>query len=273
MKTDITALWERLRGTIRSRIGGWRVGQDVIIHGRGLLNELLGDTSYFQLLMLNITGRLPERRLADWVEGTFMCLSWPDARIWCNQIATYAGTLRTTPTAAVSAGLLASESRLYGPGTVLSATHFIVDALKSEQAGIAANKIIENYRHQHKTRAIPGFGRPVARGDERVVAMKRLAERLQFDIGPHLALANRIEAELLTEAGESMNLAGYIMAFLSDLNYTAEEIHALYSVCVEAGLLACYRDAVQAPPDAFMPMRIEDVNYSGPPSRPWNNQR
>lgn len=272
MTTDITALWDRLRGTIRSRIGGWRVGQDVVIHGRGLLNELLGDISYFQLLILNITGRLPERRLADWVEGTFMCLSWPDARIWCNQIATYAGTLRTTPTAAVSAGLLASESRLYGPGTVLSATDFIVDALRSQQTGIPAAKIIENYRQLHKTRAVPGFGRPVAKGDERVVAMKKLAERLNFEIGEHVTLANSIEDELLKEAGESMNLAGYIMAFLSDLNYTADEIHALYSVCVEAGLLACYRDAVQAPPDAFMPMRVEDVQYSGPPPRPWSDQ-
>lgn len=272
MTTDITALWDKLRGTIRSRIGGWLIGQDVIIHGRGLLNELLGETSYFQLLLLNVTGRLPERRLADWVEGTFMCLSWPDARIWCNQIATYAGTLRTTPTAAVSAGLLASESRLYGPGTVLSATNFIVDALRSQQTGIPATKIIENYRQLHKTRAVPGFGRPVARGDERVVAMKKLAECLNFEVGEHLALANSIEDELLKEAGESMNLAGYIMAFLSDLDYTADEIHALYSVCVEAGLLACYRDAVQAPSDAFMPMRVEDVQYSGPPPRPWTDQ-
>jgi len=85
-----TALWDGLRGIIRSRIGGWRVGQDILIHGRGLLSELVGEVSYVQLLVLNVTGRLPERRLADWVEGTFMCLSWPDARIWCNQIATYA---------------------------------------------------------------------------------------------------------------------------------------------------------------------------------------
>lgn len=272
MKTNATALWDRLRGTIRSRIGGWRVGQDVVIHGRGLLNELLGDVSYFQLMILNITGRMPERRVADWVEGTFMCLSWPDARIWCNQIATYAGTLRSSPTAAVSAGLLASESRLYGPGTVLAATDFIVEALRDNQSGTTPAKIVENYRQLHKTRAIPGFGRPVARGDERVVAMKRLAKNLKFDVGAHLTLANSIEAELLKEAGESMNLAGYIMAFMSDLDYAADEIHALYSICVEAGLLACYRDAVLAPADAFMPMRVEDVQYSGPPPRPWSDQ-
>ncbi len=273
MTTDITALWDRLRGTIRSRIGGWRVGQDVVIHGRGLLNELLGETSYFQLLLLNITGRLPERRLADWVEGTFMCLSWPDARIWCNQIATYAGTLRSTPTAAVSAGLLASESRIYGPGTALASTAFITEARHNQQTGIKPAEIIENYRRLHKTRAIPGFGRPVARGDERVVAMKQLAQHLEFPTGEHMQLANAVENELLNECGESMNLAGYLAAFLTDNGFSAKESHILYSICVEGGLLACYTDALKVPPDTFMPMRVEDVQYAGPPPRPWNNQQ
>ncbi|MFA7388351.1 MAG: citrate/2-methylcitrate synthase, partial [Thiohalobacteraceae bacterium] len=254
MKTDDTSLWDRLRGVIRSRIGGWRIGQDVRVYGRGLLGELLGNVSYFQLLVLNTTGRLPERRVADWIEGTFMCLSWPDARIWCNQIATYAGASRTTPVAAVTAGLLASESRMYGPGTVIAATGFIVEALAKQRAGASALHIIDEFRRRNKTKAIPGFGRPVAKGDERVVAMKRLAQGLGFKAGPHLALADAIEVELMRDADEAMNLAGYIMAFMSDLDYSAEEIHALYAICVEAGLLACYREAVSAAPDSFMPM-------------------
>lgn len=271
MTIEATRLWDRLRGIIRSRIGGWRIGRDVFVHGRGLLGELLGEVSYFQLLMLNVTGRLPERRLADWVEGTFMCLSWPDARVWCNQIATYAGTLRTTPVAAVGAGLLASESRLYGPGTALASTAFIVEALHSHQQGIQTTDILESYRRRHKTRAIPGFGRPVAKGDERVVAMKRLAQRLGFETGPHLGLADAIETALLQEAGEAMNLAGYITAFLADQGYGADEIHAIYAVCVEAGLLACYREAATAPADSFMPMRVDDAEYAGPPPRAWND--
>lgn len=270
MRNNDTSLWDRLRGVIRSRIGGWRIGQDVMIHGRGLLGDLLGEVSYFQLLVLNITGRLPERRIADWIEGTFMCLSWPDARIWCNQIATFSGTLRSSPVAAVSAGLLASESRLYGPGTVIAATEFIVAARSSQQGGMSPAEVIEDFRRRHKTRAIPGFGRPVAKGDERVVAMKRLAKRLGFEVGPHLALADAVQSELMKEAGEAMNLAGYIMAFLSDLGYSSAEIHALYAVCVEGGLLACYREAVTAAPDAFMPMRVDDVHYRGPSPRAWN---
>lgn len=269
MTSDNTALWDRLRGVIRSRIGGWRVGDDVFIHGRRLFAELLGEVSYFQLLVLNITGRLPERRLAEWVEGTFMCLSWPDPRIWCNQIATYAGALRTSPATAASAGILASESRLYGPGTVLAATDFIVEAHRAVAAGATPVEVIEAFRRRHRTRALPGFGRPVARGDERVAAMKRLAQQLGFPVGSHLTLANAIERELIEECGEYMNLAGYIMAFLSDQGFTAAEIHALYSVCVEAGLLACYRDTLTAPPEGFMPLRVDDIHYVGPPPRAW----
>lgn len=265
-----TALWDGLRGIIRSRSGGWRVGQDILVHGRGLLSELVGEVSYVQLLVLNVTGRLPERRLADWIEATFMCLSWPDARIWCNQVATYAGTLRASPVAAVSAGLLASESRLYGPGTALASTRFIVEALRSHQAGQTPGEIVAGFRRRQRTRAIPGFGRPVARGDERVVAMKRLAQRLGFAVGPHLALADAVEAVLRDEAGESMNLAGYITAFLTDLGYRADEIHAVYAICVQGGLLACYREAVTGAPDTFMPMRVDDVRYTGPAPRRWD---
>lgn len=274
MKTESplndTALWDGLRGIIRSRSGGWRVGQDILVHGRGLLSELVGEVSYVQLLVLNVTGRLPERRLADWIEGTFMCLSWPDARIWCNQIATYAGTLRASPVAAVSAGLLASESRLYGPGTALASTGFIVAALQLHQQGCTPAEIVTDFRRRQRTRAIPGFGRPVARGDERVVAMKRLAQRLGFAVGPHLALADAVEAVLRDEADESMNLAGYITAFLADLGYRADEIHAVYAICVQGGLLACYREAVTGAPDTFMPMRVDDVRYTGPAPRRWD---
>jgi citrate synthase len=272
MSSDDTALWDRLRGIIRSRIGGWRVGDDVIIHGRRLFGDLLGQVSYVQLLVLNITGRLPERRLAEWIEGTFMCLSWPDARIWCNQIATYAGTLRTTPATAVGAGILASESRLYGPGTVLAATGFIVEAQSAVATGATPAEVIQAFRRRHRTRALPGYGRPVARGDERVAAMKRLAHKLGFAVGSHLALANAIERELIDSCDEYMNLAGYIMAFLSDQDFTAAEIHAIYAVCVEAGLLACYRDTVAAPPEGFMPLRVDDIHYVGPPPRAWNTE-
>lgn len=169
--------------------------------------------------------------------------------------------------AATAGGLLASDSTLYGPGTVRIATEFIVQALKLHQNNFTVHDIIRRQRHRTKTSAIPGYGRPLARGDERVTAMLVVADKLGFSDGPHLKLAKTIEAYLMDECGESMNLAGYIMPFLSDQDWNAHEINALYSICVEAGLLACYQEAAGRPADSFLPLRCDDIDYQGPPLR------
>ena len=70
-------------------------------------------------MILIIIGRLVDKRLADWVEAGFLCVSWPDSRIWCNQIGALAGSLKTSPVSATMAGVLAADSRMYGSKPVL----------------------------------------------------------------------------------------------------------------------------------------------------------
>ena len=41
------------RNIIRSSTGGWRVGQGVYSHGYSMLDELIGEKSYFQIMILN----------------------------------------------------------------------------------------------------------------------------------------------------------------------------------------------------------------------------
>jgi hypothetical protein len=74
------------RGKIISGTGGWFPGKGVFSHGYSMLDELVGEKSYFQILILNATGKMVSRELAYWVECIYGCLSWPDPRIWCNQI-------------------------------------------------------------------------------------------------------------------------------------------------------------------------------------------
>ena len=78
------AYLDELRGKIISNTGGWFPGRGVFTHGYSMLEELIGEKSYFQLLILNATGKMVARPLADWVEAIYGCLSWPDPRIWCN---------------------------------------------------------------------------------------------------------------------------------------------------------------------------------------------
>jgi len=264
-----SSCWEERRGIIRSRKGGWVIGEAIYNHGYSMMDDLVGKASFFQVLVLNVTGNLPERRLADWLEALFICLSWPDARIWCNQMGSLGGTLRTSPVAAVAAGMLASDSHMYGPGTLLAATRFIEDALAASKQGASVAEIIRPFQRRAGTSPIiVGYGRPVATGDERVVAMAGVADALGFAIGEHLALARQIEQEIARDFGETMNLAGYLTAFLCDQGFSAVEIYRMSAIMVVSGVHACYVESFDALPEGFFPLRCDDVKYCGRASRP-----
>ncbi|MEN8129290.1 MAG: hypothetical protein ABFS45_03660 [Pseudomonadota bacterium] len=263
-KSSRTSYWDQRRGTIHTRKGGWRIGKGVLSHGYSLLDELVGYASYFQVMMLNVTGKLPQLSLAQWVEAAYICLSWPDPRIWCNQIGSLGGTVRTTPVAAVCAGTLAGDSRMYGQGTVISATKFIAIALEKKRQGHTVEQIIEEQcRGSGNTLQIPGYARPIAKGDERVVAMERVTESLGYSPGPHLQLAYQIQEVLSDRCGESMNLSGYIVSFLTDQGLSPDEIYRVGSLIVSGGVHACYSEAADREPESFLPLRCDDIEYCG----------
>jgi citrate synthase len=260
--------WDSRRGTIRTRKGGWVVGQGAYSHGYSILEELLGHASFFQVLILNLTGRLPEPRLAQWCEATFLCLSWPDPRLWCNHIGALGGTLRASPVASVCAGVLGADSQMYGPGTAYATVDFLEEARRQEGAGLSIAEIVAG-RHRSGSAHLhlPGYSRPLAKGDERVEAMQGYAETLGFPVGAYLDLAYRIQEYLVDHYGEGLNLAGYLCAFLLDQGFTGKEIYRLYSLCVNSGVHGCYAETADAPAESFLPMRCEDIEYIGAPER------
>lgn len=267
--TDPVRLWEENRGKIRSRNGGWIMGRGVFCRGFDLLEELAGEVSYFQFIVLNATGRLPERSFAAWLEATYLCMSWPDPRIWCNQVGALAGTMRTTVMAATAAGIQTAISRVYGPKTLIEGTRFIMDAMARHKAGRTAQEIVaEECARQGGKPYIMGFARPIAKGDERIVAMERVSEKLGIPVGEHLSLAYRMEKALMENHGEGLNLTGYMSAFFADQGFTPEEVGRICATLVASGVTACHADAAERPAGSFFPLRCEDIDYQGPPPRP-----
>ncbi len=263
-----TSLWDAYRGVIRSRKGGWRVGQGVTCHGYDMLDELVGRVSVFQVMILNATGRLPEKRLADWFEALQICLSWPDPRIWCNQMGALGGTMRTSPVAATVAGLLAHESAIYGPQTLVSGMKFQSAALREVKSGLSIESLIENECNKHRGKPkIMGFARPIAKGDERIPVMERVTEELGFPVGEHRELAYKIEQVLIERFNESMNISGFMAAFMLDQGLSSQEAFNIVPVLVSSGITACYVDTFDRPTESFLPMRCDDIDYQGPPPR------
>lgn len=269
MNNGSCQFWDERRGKIQSKKGGWIIGEGIFNHGYSMMDDLVGKVSYMQLVILNATGRLPDRLVADWFEAAHICLSWPDPRIWCNQIGALGGTTRTSVVAATTAGTLAADAKRYGTKTILGGIQFIQRALFEYKNGNSVEEIIENECNKHNGKPnIMGYARPLAKGDERVVAMERYQKKLGFSVGEHMQLAYQIEKILMMNFDESMNINGYMSAFLSDQGYTDVEVYRILSMWVASGVTACYVDTRDKAPDAFLPLRCADIEYTGKLARP-----
>ena len=269
MNDCVYQLWDERRGKIQSKKGGWVIGKGIFNHGYSMMDDLVGKVSYMQVMVLNATGRLPERPVADWFDAIHICLSWPDPRIWCNQIGALGGTTRASVVAATTAGVLAADAKSYGIKPLIQGVRFIQAAQIDFKRGLSVGEVIRNECAKHRGKPnIMGYARPLAKGDERIVAMERVQQELGLPSGEHLQLARKIEQSLLKDFDESMNINGYMSAFLSDLGYTDEEVYRIFAVLVTSGVTACYVDTRDKAPDTFLPLRCTDIEYSGTLARP-----
>lgn len=263
-----TQYWDQRKGKIITDIGKWQGGRDVTIRGYSLFDELFDQVSYFQVLVLNVTGRLVSTELSTWLENNFMVMSYPDARIWCNQVGALSGTLHTSPAAATAAGSLAADSRIYGGSqSTCVAMKFIGNALTDFKAGHCVKEIIEKLPIKQGMHAVPGFVRPVARDDERIIPHKKMTQRLGFENGEHAVLADKISSFMEEKYSMGMNIDGFSSAFLMDQAFTPEQVYQINSLRVASGVTACYSDNLQYPENSFLPLHCTEIEYTGPKIR------
>ena len=260
--------WDNYRGKIYSSKGGRITGEDVYSHGHAIMKELIGNISYMQMVILNVTGRLVEKRLADWFEAHFICLSWPDPRIWCNHIGALAGTSQTAVVAATLAGVLGADSRIYGGSqTSIPGMNFIKKALAEHKAGKSVEDIINECPIQNSRPHVMGYVRPVNGKDERIEPIEKITKKLGFETGEHLTLAYKISDFLYEHHGEGINIGGYAYAFTSDQGFSSHELYYIRNTIVASGVTACFIDTVAKPSETFLPLRCEDINYQGVQAR------
>lgn len=264
-KTNVD-LWDSYHGKIVSHSGGWFVGKGAFTHNHNIMEELAGNISYMQLKILNITGKIPSKALADWLEACFIGLSWPDARLWCNQIGSLTATLRGNQMAATLAGTLASDSRIYGPKTLIEGMEFIQQTFIRSQTE-TVEEIIESLPKSKGKPLAMGFARPIAVGDERVYALQKIADKLNLPLGKHLKLAYEIENYIFENYHEKINFGGYLAANFLDFEIDKMHVYAITSTFVSSGVTTCYLDALQNPPETFLPLRCDDIEYQGKVAR------
>lgn len=264
---DLESLWQRNRQHIRTNIGKWFPGEDVIVRGRSLFNDWVNELSFIQFNVLNITGRLVNERVAKWIETSIFFTSYPDARIWCNQLGALAGTQKTSPVAGFVLGCLAADSKAYGSRAQYLSVIAVQDMYQQYAEGQTAAEIVEGFPKSRGFPMIPGFARPVRVNDERLEPARRLTAQLGFERGPHMEMAEDASQYLLDTYGLGMNAAGFCSAFLLDQEFTAEEVYRLRVADVASGVMACFSDHAHQPENSFLPLQCNDIRYCGPAKR------
>ncbi|WP_016957091.1 hypothetical protein [Catenovulum agarivorans] len=263
-----SSFWDKRNQSIVNSIGHWQGGVDVTIEGYSLTTELMGKISYMQLHILNATGKLVARNVADWIEINLMGLSYPDSRIWCNQIAAHAGDTHSSSVAASAAAILSADSRAYGGSqTTFSCMSYLQLAYQEFKKHKCVETIVEKAKYKNGKPMIVGFARPIDREDERLAPYKENLKNLQLTQGEFLEFAYLLSDYLDNKFNLSINSGGFASAFLLDQGFSPDDGYNIKAFCVISGAIASYRNARPLPTNSFLPMKCSDIEYKGLPPR------
>ncbi len=253
---------------LRTRMGKAFLGDRVVFRGRDLHHDL-GDWDWFRLYVYSITGREFSENRLRLLNYIWVATSYPDPGIWPNHVAALAGAERSTASLALMAGLAVSEATIYGCRPNRKAIEFFYRAA----AAVAEGSTVEDFvaEEMRQGRNLYGYGRPLARIDERIPHTLRKVEALGLADGPHLAIALKVYAHLKATKGLSMNIAAVDAALCADLGLSPEEYHLFLTPCFIAGMTPCYLDARGKPEGAFFPMRCDSLASAVKPRRRWDD--
>ena len=242
----------------------------VVMHGKNLHTEL-GDYEWLHLYLFSILGRDPGKNVAKMLSHYWVASSYPDAAIWPNHVTALAGTVRSTASLALMAGLSVSEASIYGRRPEVRALDFFYRAGQWCDGGGALTEFVE--KEKSAGRILYGYGRPMANSDERIPHTLDKAKELGLDKGRHLKIAFEVYEHLKEKYDYSINVAAVHAGLAADMGFTCQEYQLLLTPGFVAGMAPCYQDARDRPEGSFFPVRCSSVVYDGPAKQDWNTPR
>ena len=237
-------------------------GRQVLFRDKDLFGEMQ-DVKWMELLLFGITGRRFNSNQLRLFEGIWVIsTSYPDHRIWNNAVASLGGTVRTTAALAVSAATAVSEANIYGFKPMLRVFDLLRRLNDECSRGVSLSLLLDQERQQG--RIIPGYGRPIADSDERIVPLMKLAESLSLSSGQHVKLAFSVE-EVLCQRNNKlrMNVAALMAALCADQGLSSLEYKYYILFCFSAGMLPCYLETSSRLAGTFLPLRCDRIAYRG----------
>jgi citrate synthase len=249
--------------------------QTILVRGRDLTSELIGQVSFTDHFWLLLTGQMPSAAQRCLLDATLVSIA--EHGLVPSVVASRM-TLAAAPDAlqgAVAAGILGCGSVVLGSAE--AAGRFF--ALIAERAGADADSdleqqarsVVQEYRSDR--RPIPGYGHPLHKQqDPRARRLIDLARQVGL-AGRHIAIAELVERLLpdLTGRALSLNVSGAIPAVLLDAGYPLLALKGVPILARAAGLIAHLLEEQQRPIGFVMAHAASSaIDYDGPAPAGFN---
>jgi citrate synthase len=241
--------------------------ETILVRGRDLTAELIGQVGFTDHFWLLLTGQMPtapQRRLLD---ATLVAIA--EHGLVPSVVASRM-TLAASPEAlqgAVAAGILGCGSVILGSAE--AAGRFFAGIVERGTAGTDAEQLCRGAVLQLRSdrKPIPGYGHPLHKQqDPRALRLFELAAEVGLS-GKHIATARTVERLLpeLTGRPLSLNVSGAIPAVLLDAGYPLRALKGVPILARTAGLIAHLLEEQQRPIGFVMAHAASSaIGYDGP---------
>jgi citrate synthase len=212
----------------------------ILIRGRDLVRELIGQISFTEHFWLLLAGTMPTAAQRQILDATLVAIAEHGL---VPSVQASRMTLAAAPEAlqgAVAAGILGCGSVVLGSSEAAGQFYAAIAAQIAAGAAAthAAQTVILEYRAAR--RPIPGYGHPLHKGlDPRASRLFAVAAEVG-SAGVHIDIAQQVERLLPDLIGKplALNVSGAIPAVLLDAGYPLGALKGVPILARTAGLIA-----------------------------------
>lgn len=202
-----------------------RPRDDHFLRDKYVFADLVGNKTYFQVIIWAITGVALSKSDAEMLEQIGVANFAADRRVWplavTRRVAAHGGDFSS----AIVAGHAVMGSPIVGSRATGSLARFMIWAKSEVAKGRSLEAVVDEALSRGEK--IKGFGRPVVGPDERVAPVRAIIEKYGREGGSHLVLVQSIEELLQKKRGLQSNVAAWITAVMCDLGFSPDGVHAV----------------------------------------------
>lgn len=224
---------------------------EIRVRGKDLCNELIGELTFTEMMLLHLTGQTPTEqqvKIVDAVLVTIMEHGFTPSAIAARQ--TYFGAPEALQ-GAVAAGILGVGSRFAGTsGDCAKLLKEIVDAGEHDKQETAM-AIVNRFREAK--RPVPGYGHPDHKnGDPRVARLVEIANGLGVE-GKYIEAMNLLGEMVNKVTGRNLviNASAAIGAVLAEVGIPIGIMRGLVIVSRAAGVVGHIQEEMERPASKY----------------------